>query len=115
MFVIQTITTDPQQQQAWVLQDGTQVVVQLEFKPMQLGWFFDSLVYGDFTLTGFRIVNSPNMLHQFRNQLPFGIACATKGNREPNQQQDFASGNSVLYLLSAAEVQAYTEFLSSGT
>ena len=112
MFIIQTITNDPQQKQTWVLQDGTAIAVQLEFKPMQFGWFINSLTYGNFSLNGYRVVNSPNMLYQFKNQIPFGLACFTTGNREPNQQQDFSSGNSVLYILSAAEVDQYTEFLS---
>lgn len=112
MFIIQQITTDSDQKQTLILSDGTQILIELYFSPMQYGWFITSLTYGDFVLQGLRITNSPNMLQQFKNQIPFGLACFSTNNREPSQQDDFASGNSELYILSAAEVQAWTETLS---
>lgn len=114
MRLLQQVTTDPLQQQTIVLDDGTSFLIQLYFRPMQFGWFVNTLTYGDFTLHGLRITNSPNMLHQFRNRLPFGLACYSTANREPSQQQDFSSRASKLYLLSAEEVAQYTEFLTSG-
>jgi hypothetical protein len=36
------------------------------------------------------------------------------GNREPSQQQDFSTGASQLYILSAAEVAQYAGLLQSG-
>lgn len=86
----------------------------LYFISLQLGWFITELVYGEFVLTGLRITNSPNMLYQFRNQIPFGLACISSQNREPSQQQDFSSNASKLYILTAAEVAAYTEYLQRG-
>ena len=94
------------------LPDGSSFLMTAYYVPMQYGWFFQSLIYGNFLIHGLRICNLPNILYQFRNQLPFGIACYTQGNREPTQQQDFSSGSSSLYLLSAAEVAAYTGYLS---
>lgn len=83
------------------------------FRPMQLGWFINSITYQTkFILRGMRITNSPNMLNQFRNKIPFGLGCFSAGNREPSQQKDFSSGASQLYILSAAEVAAYAEYLT---
>lgn len=115
MLLINQITDDPLQQQRILLSDGTQVLIQLYFRPMQYGWFFNTIQYGDFTLNGLRVTNSPNMLQQWRNQIPFGIACYTVNLREPSQQEDFSSGNAKLYLLTAAEVNQYTEFLRNGS
>lgn len=112
MFQIQNITDDSRQRQALVLPDGTEILLSIYFIPMQLGWFITSLVYQDFVLTGLRITNSPDILYQFRNQIPFGIACISDQDREPTQQQDFSSGASKLYVLTAEEVSEYTEFLS---
>lgn len=112
MFQIQHLTQDARQKQTLVLPDGTQIRIELYFVPMQLGWFITELTYGDFTLSGLRISNSPNMLHQFRNQLPFGLACFSAQEREPSQQEDLQSGATKLYILTAAEVEAYTEYLS---
>lgn len=112
MLQIDTISTDASQTQTLILPDGTSIQLTIQFVPLQLGWFITDLEYGSFTLNGFRITNSPNMLRQYRNQLPFGLACFSTGDREPSQQQDFSSQNSILYILSAAEVAAYEAFLS---
>lgn len=115
MTRIENISIDPLQQHTIVLPDGTSFAMTLYFISMQYGWFITNLTYNDFVLNGLRVCDSPNMLHQFRNQVPFGLACITKGNREPTQLQDFSSLNSSLYLLSEDEVEAYEEFLSGGS
>lgn len=112
MYQVQNLTDDSRQKQTLVLPDGTQIQLSIYFVPLQLGWFITSLVYQNFTLNGLRITNSPNMLHQFRNKIPFGLACFTVGDREPTQQLDFSSEASKLFVLTAAEVEFYTEFLS---
>lgn len=114
MYLIQGITSNALQKQTLILQDGSSLALTIYFRPMQLGWFIDELVYKDFTLHGVRITNSPDILYQFKNILPFGLACYSSGNREPSQQQDFSSGASKLYILTQAEVTAYTEFLQGG-
>lgn len=115
MFVIQNVTSNAKQKRILLLQDGSPIHVEMEFKPMQFGWFFNSLTYGDnFVLNGLRICNSPNMLYQWKNLIPFGLACFSTANREPSQQQDFSSGSSILYLLSETEVLQYADFLSNG-
>lgn len=114
MFLIQQVIADPVQKQNLILDDGSSVTITIRWVPMQLGWFLDSLVWQDFTLNGVRISNSPNMLNQFRNQIPFGLACYSTANREPSQQLDFLSGQSKLYILSQAECLEYARLLTSG-
>ncbi len=113
MFLIQQITTQPRQSQTLVLPDGSLLNLSIYFIPMQFGWFVTSLTYGDFVLNGLRITVSPNMLRQFKNQIPFGFSCVSNGqNREPSQQQDFSSGAFSLFLLDQAEVNQYEELLA---
>lgn len=114
MLLIQQVTSAPLQKQTLVLPDGTTLALELYFRPLQFGWFVNQLSYGDFVLNGLRITNSPNMLNQFRNQLPFGFGCFSTANREPTQQQDFTSGASKLYILTQAEVDEYARFLTLG-
>lgn len=114
MYQIQTITTDALQVQNFTLADGTQLTITFYFRPRQYGWFINNLTYGSFLLNGLRMTNSPNMLRQFKNQIPFGLACITNGLREPTQQADFASGAAKLYILSSSEVEAYEEFVLNG-
>lgn len=111
MLRVTSITNDPYQKQTLFLPNGQSVVLFLYFRPMQFGWFIPELRYQDFVIKGLRITNSPNMLFQFMNQIPFGLACYSKENREPTLQDDFSSGNSVLYILTEDECQAYLEFV----
>ena len=112
MKLIQNVTADPTQQQTLILDDGTRIDFTMYFRPMMYGWFFEKLVYGDFVLNSSRIVTSPNMLQQYKNVIPFGIACYTSDKQEPKLLQDFSSGYAKLYLLSAAEVIQLSEYLS---
>lgn len=113
MQLINQITSDPSQSQNIVLPDGSYFTFQIQFVPMQLGWFITELSYGDFTLNGMRICVSPDFIYQFRNVLPFGIACLSNTRREPTQQEDFSSGAFNLYLLTQAEVAQYAVYLGT--
>ena len=115
MYRIQNITEDAFQQQTVVLFNGNSMFLQLYFMPMQYAWVITELTYQNFTINGLRICNSPNMLQQFKNKLPFGLACKTAGGREPSLQQDFSSGASSLYILTDAEVEYYSTLLASGS
>lgn len=115
MFIIQQVTSDPLQKQTLILPDGTSLSLTIYFVPMQYGWVITNLTYGTFVLTGLRITVSPNMLRQFKNQIPFGLACyanASGLNREPSQQEDFSSGAFSLFLLDQTEVTQYEEILA---
>lgn len=116
MYVVNQITSDALQTQNLVLPDGTTIVMTIQFVQQQYGWFFNSLAYSptNFLITGIRVCNSPNLLHQFRNLIPFGLACYSVNDREPQLIQDFSSGASTLYVLTAAEVAAYASFLNGG-
>jgi hypothetical protein len=112
MYQIQTITADPLQYLNLILLDGSALALTIYFIPMQYGWFITSLNYGSFTLQGMRISNNPNLLRQFKNQLPFGLGCFSQNNREPSQANDFVSGASSLFVLTAAEVIQYEAYLA---
>lgn len=112
MYQIQNLTNNARQKQTLVLPDGTFITLEIYFIEMQQGWFITNLQYGNFTLSGLRITNSPNMLYQFKNQIPFGIACFSSAEREPSLVDDFASQSSKLYVLTQAEVEQYSEYLS---
>lgn len=95
-----------------VTTDGENIVMAIEYKPQQKGWFFTELSYGDFTINNMRITTGPNIIRQFKNKVPFGICVVTNENQEPTEQQDFASGRSKMYVLTAEEVQQYEDYLN---
>lgn len=114
MYQVQNVTDDARQKHNLALPDGNVIQLQFHYAPMQFGWFIDSIIYGGgaFTLNGLRICNSPNLLHQFRNQIPFGLGVTTIGGREPTQQQDFSSQAARLFILTPEEVEAFYDYLS---
>lgn len=118
MYQIQQVTNAPLQKQTLVLPDGSFLSLSTYFRSMQFGWFIKELSYPltnrDFILKEIRITNSPNMLHQWRNILPFGLGCFTSQEREPTQQDDFLSGACTLYILTAEEVATFASLLSNG-
>lgn len=111
MLQIQQVTNDTRQRQTLVLPDGTSLSIEIYFIPMQYGWFIQEVTYQDFKVNGLRITNNLNILRQFKNQIPFGLACISVNEREPMLQEDFASGASKLYILTAEEVEAYEDYL----
>ena len=115
MQEIQKITSDPYQKQTLLLDDGTSMTFTLRFVPMQLGWFISELIWqNSFILRGMRVCNNPNMLLQWQNLLPFGLGCFSDQNREPQLVEDFSSGASRLYILTAAECAEWLVFLNDG-
>jgi len=119
MLLVQHLTSDPLQQVSLVLPDGSTLFLELYYRQSQLGWFFTKIQWirrggAPFTINGLRVVNNPNILRQWKNIFSFGLACFTIGNREPTQQQDFASGQSKLYVLTTAEAQEYENYLRTG-
>ena len=113
MYQVQNLTSAPAQKQTLVLPDGTQIVLSIYFVAMQYGWFIRSITYAntEFELHGVRICNSPNFLYQYRNKIPFGLACQSPSGREPTQAEDFSSWASLLFVLTPSEVEALTEYL----
>lgn len=115
MDVVESISADAKQKQTLSLTSGASITIQMEYKPLQSSWYFTSIAYGDFEITNLRICTSPNILHQFKNQIPFGIAITSVGNFEPTQQQDFLSKRSTMYILDSTETEEYYRYLQGGT
>ena len=101
------ISEAPAQIITLTLEDGSAITVTLEYRPQQLGWFFSVLWNGSDPATqinGLRMTVFPNVLRQWRNLLPFGLACITQDNREPMAADAFSSGYATMLLLDAADV-----------
>ena len=112
MFKVSAITSDPLQKQNLTLADGSTLLLTIYFVPQQYGWFIKELSYNGIIIQGLRLCNGINILQQYKNKLGFGLCCLTKNNREPFNIEDFSSGNSALYILTADEVSKYSGFLS---
>jgi len=112
MRKINGITNEPKQVLSVPLDDGSTFELTLSYMPRRENWVIVNLQHLDFSLKGYRIYNSPNILHQFRNLIPFGIGCFSVEDREPMLLEDFQSGNTELYVLDSEETERYWRFIS---
>ena len=103
MNILTGFTDSPLQTTTIPLDDGTRAVLQLYFRPQQKGWFYD-LQHQSFILLGQRLVTGENILRQFRNQIPFGLAVLTTTHRDPFDQEDLVNRAAVIVLLSPEDV-----------
>ena len=108
MQEITELNNDSRQKITLVTDTGIEIPFLLEFKPNQEGWFFD-LEYNDTVLNGVRLCTFPNVLRQFKNIFPFGIACLTTDGGEPYYIDDFSSGRASIFLLNEEEVEFIEE------
>ena len=115
MYQITGITDNATQNLSMVLPDGSTITMTMYYILQQSGWFFTNLQYSSgWNLQGVRITNNPNILYQWRNLVPFGLACFSTNDIEPTQITSFISGASNLYVLTAAEVAGYTAYINGG-
>lgn len=103
MHKLNSISNEPRQKVVIPLDDNSRVVLKLEYRANQIGWFFD-FTYEDKTYTNFRITNSYNILRNFRTWLPFGLRVDTLDGLEPTDLDDFASGYATLYVLNKDDI-----------
>lgn len=105
MNLLNGITDAPTQSNTLTLSDGSIAVLSLQYSPQQLGWFFGvQYPTTGFELSGQRLTAFPNVLQQFNNQIPFGLACVTQDNVEPTTLETFVDGTTELYLLAPNDV-----------
>lgn len=108
MKLINEITNEPRQHHILTLDDGSTMSVNFEYRENQNGWFY-SLEHETKSFYNRRIVTSPNMLRQFKNLIPFGLACVTTDGGEPVFINDFSSKRCKFYLLNSDDVQYVEE------
>lgn len=114
MNIIQGLTDEPNQKMTLSIDGGTLATLVIYYREQQQGWFYDLTWNGTFILNGRQLCVSPNILRQFRTQIPFGIAVATPNNQEPIAQTGFADGTATLLLLNAADVASLEASLFPG-
>ena len=103
MLRINALGSEPKQEFAMDLEDGTRVNFYFEFKANQLGWFF-GFDYNDNSYRNIRLTTALNILRAYRSWLPFGLRCDTLDGLEPMDLTDFASGYATVYLLQSEDI-----------
>lgn len=112
MLYINKLTNDPLQTLRLTGLPGIIINMNLRFLPRMNQWQMD-VAYNSFTANGMIVPTSPNLMRQWKNTIPFGIACMTASGLDPYTVNDFANQSANLYLLNAADVQVLEdEFFS---
>lgn len=111
MQILDTISNEPKQKHTILLEkDNSEIVLNLVYKPTQIGWFLDvQYAEKDFAVYGLRITTNSNILNQWKNLLPFGIICYCENAQEPLSIQDFLVERAHLAILTEAEVQQISQ------
>lgn len=87
------------------LDDGSALQLELFYRAGIQRWTID-IVHPLLTMYGFNLALGPNILRQWKNVIPFGIAVQSTNGLDPLNVEDFVEGNSLISILSADEVQA---------
>lgn len=85
------------------LVDGSIVTMELIYQGATERWIMN-ISYGDFEDDGIGVCCYPNLLRQWKEILPFGIACVTADQTDPFDINDFATGRAIIYLLDSADI-----------
>lgn len=111
MQILDNISNEGRQKFTILLdEDNSAIVISLTYKPTQLGWFMDvEYEPKSFAVYGLRVSTNYNLLNQWHNILPFGIACVCKDDQEALSIQDFLVGRAQLGVLSKEEVNKLIE------
>ena len=114
MNQITEITSEPQQQHFLIIEGNyDKATLTLEYKPNLNAWFY-SLVWQTFSIYNQQLCRGPNIIRQFKNQLPFGIGIVTKNNLDPMTDDEFTNGNTSFYLLNSDDVTSVETYFYGG-
>lgn len=91
-----------------VLGDGSIATFEFIYLPAIERWVY-SVSHPDLTVNRLILCMGPNVLRDFRNIIPFGLACYTTDGADPFYIEDFSSGRVTLYVLDASEVAFFEE------
>lgn len=105
MLYLNKINNSPKQSYTLVGEEKEQIPFYLWYAPTQQSWFFN-ISYGDFTANGLQLVVGPNILRNFRNLIPFGLAVTSTDGLDPFYINDMFFGRINLYLLNQDDVNA---------
>ncbi len=104
MQQLNNLSNDAFQLVTYVLDDGTTVQLTFSYRPGIGRWTMD-LVHEDLTLAGINLCVFPNILRQWKNIIPFGMAIISNNGLDPIQPNDFVDGIVTVNMLTAEEVQ----------
>lgn len=98
MVLLQTLTNRPAQRVDVMLADGTIFSLTLYYRLSVQRWMFD-VAYKSFVSNGMSLCVHPNILRNWRQVIPFGLAILSSDGADPFNVEDFINGRISLYVL----------------
>lgn len=95
------------------LADGSSGTLELIFQGATERWCF-IVKYAAFNSGLLGLCCYPNILRQWEDTLPFGIACVTADQTDPFNVNDFATGRVSLYILEQADIATLNSLVFGG-
>lgn len=114
MNQITTISGDAKQTIYVTLADESVLTLDLNYLAAIQRWGFNAS-HAKLTVNGQMLCLSPNLLRQWRNIAPFGLACLSTDGLDPILPDDFIENRCVLYVLNAADVAAVEKQIIMGS
>lgn len=103
MTQIDNLTNFADQNTILELEDGTSASLDVVFNASTERWVA-SVSYAGKTINSIGLCAFPNVLRQWKNIFPFGLACVTADQTDPFDINDFSSGRVKMYLLNEADI-----------
>ncbi len=103
MNLLNEITDDPKQSMTVVTPDGDEFDFYLEFRESQ-GLWFCNIAFKDTVINGLGLVCGQNILRQWKNILPFGLAVGSTDVGDPYYIDDSVNGRIEVFVLTSDEV-----------
>lgn len=105
MFEINGISDEPKQTfRLNVLNSDEKATLTMTWRDTQNAWFID-VSYLQFSVKNLKLCRSPNVLGQFKNRIPFGIACGSTNKQDPLTLESFRDKVCFLFTLTAEDTQ----------
>lgn len=92
------------------LEDGSIINLELKYFPAIQRWIIN-VTHETFTVNGINLCSSFNILRQWKNVIPFGIACLTIDTADPIFIDDFISGRASIFILNEEEIQLFEDYV----
>jgi len=102
MIILNSLTDYPAQRFKVVGENKEQIAIILRYMPSVQQWRMD-ISSSNFKSYGLVLVNSPNILRQWKNIISFGLAIGSIDGADPMYLDDFSKGRIVMSILSNDE------------
>jgi hypothetical protein len=89
---------------------GLPIDFAFNYNPTQQTWVM-ALQYENIRVKGLAVVNSINLLLQYKNLIPFGLYVNTDDGFDPYYIDDFVNGRVTIALLDSIEINSVDEII----